>query len=396
MAMRVLMVSDVYFPRINGVSTSIETFCNDLAAQDIDVTLIAPDYPQEAASNSGNSGNPSNPSSKAQRVPSRKVPFDPEDRLMHWKPLLAQLQTSGRDNVDLIHIQTPFIAHYAGVRAKAMFGVPAIATYHTHFEEYIHHYLPVMPRPLLRAAARTLARSQCNELDAVVVPSQIMRDTLDDYGVTAPMHVLPTGIPISQFAGGDGKAFRRLHGIAIDTPLALYVGRVAHEKNIGFLLDAAKQIAASLPGFILMVAGEGPALPALRRQAAALGIEANVRFVGYLDRASALPDCYAAANVFVFASKTETQGLVLLEAMAAGIPVYAFAAMGTCDIVGPQQGAIAAPDNVGEFANGLRQLLQDHPRLMQMSQQARQFAQSWSAPERARQLAALYHSLARH
>ena len=127
--------------------------------------------------------------------------------------------------------------------------------------------------------------------------------------------------------------------------------------------------------------------------AATLGIEANVRFVGYLDRARALPDCYAAANVFVFASKTETQGLVLLEAMAAGIPVYAFAAMGTCDIINPGQGAIAAPDDVREFAKGLSLLLCDHPRLTQMSQQAKQFSQSWSAPERARQLALLYRTL---
>ena len=381
--MHVLMLSDVYFPRINGVSTSIETFRNDLAEQEIEVTLIAPLYPEQNGSHAN----------AVQRVASRKVPFDPEDRLMHWKPLLGKIKEAGRRDVDLIHIQTPFIAHYAGIRAKAMFGVPVIATYHTHFEEYIHHYLPVMPRPLLRSAARTLARSQCNDLDAVVVPSKIMLDTLGDYGVTAPMHVLPTGIPISQFAGGNGPAFRKQHGIPIDTPLALYVGRVAHEKNIGFLLDAAKEIATQLPNFILMIAGEGPALPGLKRMAATLGIEANVRFVGYLDRAQALPDCYAAADVFVFASKTETQGLVLLEAMAAGIPVYAFASMGTCDIINPQQGAIPAPDDVNEFAKGLVQLLGDHPRLAQMSQQAKQFAQSWSAPERARQLAMLYRSL---
>ena len=384
--MHVLMLSDVYFPRINGVSTSIETFRQDLAEQHIDVTLIAPHYPHGQG----------NPAHVVHRVASRRVPFDPEDRLMHWKPLLGKIKEAGRRDVDLIHIQTPFIAHYAGIRAKSMFGVPVIATYHTHFEEYIHHYLPVMPRPLLRSAARTLARSQCNDLDAVVVPSSIMRETLDDYGVTAPMHVLPTGIPISQFAGGNGPAFRKEHGIPVDTPLALYVGRVAHEKNIGFLLDATKRVASVRPDFILMIAGEGPALPGLKRMAATLGIAPNVRFVGYLDRARALPDCYAAANVFVFTSKTETQGLVLLEAMAAGIPVYAFAAMGTCDIINPQQGAIPAPDDVDAFAKGLTQLLDDHPRLVHMSQRAKQFAQSWSAPERARQLALLYRSLTTH
>ena len=381
--MRILMISDVYFPRINGVSTSIETFCKDLAEQNVDVTLIAPSYPASQNQFVG----------PVQRVSSRQVPFDPEDRLMRWKPLLERLKEAGRKEVDVIHIQTPFVAHYAGIRAGRMFGKPVVATYHTHFEEYIHHYLPVMPRPVLRGFARTLARSQCNELDAVVVPSKIMRDTLTDYGVTTAMHVLPTGIPISQFAGGNGASFRKLHGIAIDTPLALYVGRVAHEKNIGFLLKMAQKTVARLPNFLLMVAGEGPALPGLKRMAVSLGIEASVRFVGYLDRAQALPDCYAAADAFVFASKTETQGLVLLEAMAAGLPVYALSAMGTIDIVGPQRGAVSASENVSEFADGLIQLLGDHVKLEHMSREAKQFAESWSAPERARQLANLYRSL---
>jgi glycosyltransferase involved in cell wall biosynthesis len=379
--MHVLMLSDVYFPRINGVSTSIETFRNDLAEQNIDITLIAPHYPQPQESTS------------VWRVPSRKVPFDPEDRLMHWRPLLGKLREAGRRDIDLVHIQTPFIAHYAGLRAKRLFGIPAIATYHTHFEEYIHHYLPIMPRPLLRSIARGIARSQCNDLDAVVVPSLAMRDTLSDYGVTAPLHILPTGIPISQFANGNGAAFRLQYGIPVAAPMALFVGRVAHEKNIGFLLEACKRALSQLPDFRLMIAGEGPALPALKRMVVTLGIEKNVIFVGYLDRAQDLPDCYAAADVFVFASKTETQGLVLLEAMAAGIPVYAFAAMGTCDIVGPQQGAIAAPDDVSAFAEGLARLLSNPEQRIQMSQEAKKFALSWSAPERAEQLATLYRSL---
>lgn len=379
--MHVLMLSDVYFPRINGVSTSIETFRYDLAEQGINVTLIAPHYPQLHDLHA------------IQRVPSRKVPFDPEDRLMQWHPLLEKLKQAGQQDIDLIHIQTPFVAHYAGLRAKRMFDVPVIATYHTHFEEYIHHYMPVMPRALLRFVARNLARSQCNALDAVVVPSVAMRDTLTSYGVSTPLHILPTGIPISQFAAGNGTEFRRRHGIADAAPLALFVGRVAHEKNIGFLLDAARQVVQDLPAFRLMIAGEGPALPTLKRRAATLGIERNVHFVGYLDRTTELPDCYAAANVFVFASKTETQGLVLLEAMAAGIPVYGLAAMGTCDIIGPQQGAIAATEDVSTFAAGLTQLLGDRAQLAQMAQQARQFATSWSAPERARQLAMLYRSL---
>lgn len=379
--MHVLMLSDVYFPRINGVSTSIETFRRDLGNLDIRVSLIAPEY------------STADKTPATWRVPSRKVLFDPEDRLMHWDHLMRTVKQAGNSNVDMVHIQTPFLAHYAGIRAGRSLGVPMVATYHTHFEEYIHHYLPLLPRSALRLFARRLARNQCNDLDAVVVPSEAMRQTLSDYGVTAPLHILPTGIPIDQFSNGDGRLFRTRHAIAPDRPLALYVGRIAHEKNIGFLIDATERIRHQRPDFLLLIAGEGPALASLRRSVEKLGLDGNVRFVGYLDRETELPDCYAAADVFVFSSKTETQGLVLLEAMAAGIPVYAFAAMGTRDIVEPLKGAVVAPQESAAFAAGLVELLADPQRMAELSVQARKFADAWSAPERARQLADLYRSL---
>ena len=379
--LRVLMVSDVYFPRINGVSTSIETFRADLGAEGVEVRLVAPAYPEP------------HEAPATWRVASRRVPFDPEDRLMKRRPLDRALDDLATDGVDLIHIQTPFAAHYAGLRTARRRRVPVLATYHTHFEEYIHHYLPLLPRPLLAGIARRIARNQCNGLDAVVVPSLAMRDTLGAYGVQAPLHVLPTGIPVARFANGNGQRFRFRHGIPEHRPVALFVGRVAHEKNIGFLLDAMVHAVRRQPDLLLVVAGEGPALPHLRVRTIALGIEENVRFVGYLDRATELPDCYAAADVFAFASKTETQGLVLLEAMAAGLPVYALARMGTRDIVEPGRGAIAAPDTPVDFGHGLAALVADRRRLEALADDGRRFAEEWSSPERARQLAALYRSL---
>lgn len=380
--LHVLMISDVYFPRINGVSTSIETFRNDLQTHGIDVTLVVPEYPEP------------HPAPATHRVPSSRLPFDPEDRLMHWGHLVRTTQRLAADKFDLIHIQTPFAAHYAGVRAARQSGVPVLATYHTHFEEYFHHYLPLLPRPLLRAAARRIARGQCNQLDAVVVPSHAMHTTLTDYGIRVPLHVLATGIPVAQFENGDGVRFRSRHGIGAGQPVALFVGRVAHEKNIGFLIEAMAHLKHLQPDALLVVAGEGPALAGLQRNVAEMDLERHVRFVGYMDRNTQLPDCYAAADIFAFASKTETQGLVLLEAMAAGLPAYALSRMGTRDILEPRRGAVVAPDDPARFAAGLAALLADKPRLAQLAAAARTYAQEWSAPERARQLAGLYRSLA--
>jgi glycosyltransferase involved in cell wall biosynthesis len=379
--LRVLMLTDVYFPRINGVSTSIETFRRDLADCAVSATLLAPAYPEPHAA------------ADTHRVPSWRLPFDPEDRLMSPRALQQATRRLARDRFDLIHVQTPFAAHYAGVRLGRRLGVPVVSTYHTHFEEYFHHYLPLLPRPWLRATARGIARRQCNDCDAIIVPSQAMHDTLADYGVARPLHILPTGIPIEQFAHGDREAFRARFGIAAERPVSLCVGRVAHEKNLGFLLDVAARLRRDCPEHLLVIAGDGPALPELRRRARALGIEDAVCFVGYLDRHSELADCYAAADVFVFASKTETQGLVLLEAMAAGLPVYALAELGTRDILDPQRGAVIAKDNVAQFAAGLQELLADAPRRATLAQAARLWAAEWSAPQRARQLATLYRAL---
>jgi len=213
-------------------------------------------------------------------------------------------------------------------------GLPVIATYHTLFKEYLQHYAPFVPAAWLRSMARRFSRAQCNALNAVIVPSQAIHQRLSDYGVTSPLHILPTGIPLGYFAGSGRQAFRQRHGIDQQRPVALYVGRVAQEKNIGFLLDAVDLARQALPAMLLLIAGEGPALGSLRASVARRGLSANVQFLGYLDRRSELPYCYAAADVFVFASRTETQGLVLLEAMAAGLPVVALAAMGTIDILG--------------------------------------------------------------
>jgi glycosyltransferase involved in cell wall biosynthesis len=380
-ALRVLMLTDVYFPRINGVSTSIETFRGDLANENVQVHLVAPEYPQNQ------------PARHIWRVPARRLPFDPEDRLMRWSALQKAAAHAAHEGVDLIHVQTPFAAHYAGRQLAKQLEVPVVTTYHTHFEEYIQHYLPLLPRPWLKAAARRLARHQCNELDAIIVPSPAMRDTLADYGVTAPMHVLPTGIPVGQFDNGDGARFRARHAIPDDRPIALFVGRVAHEKNIGFLLQAMTQALWQRPELLLVIAGEGPALPALQRQVADLRLDHHVRFVGYLDRKQELPDCYAAASVFVFASRTETQGLVLLEAMAAGLPVFAIAHLGTTSILAAQRGAVVAPEDPEAFGKELATLVGNPTRLAQLAREGRAFAQEWSAPERARQLAGLYRSL---
>ena len=379
--MRVLMVSDVYSPRVNGVSTSIETFRRSLSGLGVEVRLVVPRYADEADEQG------------IVRVPGRPVPGDPEDRLVGWRAMHRAVLEAARD-CELIHIQTPFVAHYAGLNAARTLGIPLLATYHTLFEEYLQHYAAFLPAGWLKRQARAFSRRQCNALGAVIVPSLALRERLVSYGVSVPLHVLPTGIPSAQFGAGDGTAFRQRYGIPAERPVALFVGRVAHEKNIGFLLEALVVARRACPELLLVIAGEGPAMGDLQKKAARLGLASAIRFIGYLDRGKALPDCYAAADVFVFASRTETQGLVLLEAMAAGLPVVALSEMGTQDILEPGRGAISPSAEPEAFGETLAHIL-NHPKAWaHLGSDAALFAREWSDQAMAQRLATLYRQMA--
>ena len=383
--MRVLFISDVYFPRVNGVSTSIRTFRQDLALRDVHTRLVAPHYdcPPEAAPEEQG----------VLRVPAARVPRDPEDRRMRWRALTRALDALPASEFDLVHIHTPFLAHYAGVRFARRANIACIATYHTFFEEYLHHYVPLLPRRLSRLLARSFTRSQCAAVQALIAPSEPMRAVLTGYGVSTPIHVLPTGLAADQFRAGDGRAFRARAGIDAQRPLVTYIGRVAHEKNIGFLVQVFRRVLASVPEALLVIAGEGPAREALRQQVAHLGLEGHVHFAGYLERDSALLDCYAAADVFVFASRTETQGLVLLEAMAQGVPVVSTAELGTRSILVPGSGALVVPEQQQEFAAAVVRVLSDAGVREELAARGRAYARNWSSAAMARRLAELYAGL---
>ena len=343
------------------------------------VTLIAPDYGQTVEDEAG-----------IIRIASRGVIIDPEDRMMrirHIHRLTAELQA---EHYDIIHIHTPFVAHYAGLKLARKLKLPVVATYHTFFEEYLYNYIPWLPKSWLRYVARRFSRTQCADLDALVVPSTAMKQVLENYGITTPMAVLPTGLDLRMFDSGDGAAFRQYHSLAADRPLLLFVGRVAFEKNIGFLLEVVEQLSPSLPDVLLLITGEGPAEKSLHAQVQRSGLEQNVRFMGYLRRDGDLQACYKAADVFVFASRTETQGLVLLEAMACGTPVVSTAVLGTKDVIGAGIGGLVAPENAALFTAQVKRLMIGKTLHAQKAKEAHQYAATWSHTAQAEKLLAFY------
>jgi glycosyltransferase involved in cell wall biosynthesis len=376
------MISDVYFPRINGVSTSIKTFRNKLTELGHEITLITPEYGPYDLSDS-----------LLLRIPSRVVPMDPEDRLMKSGAIYQLEQRLKQEHYDLIHIQTPFVAHRVGVRLAQRLGLPVIESYHTYFEEYLYHYFPYLPKPLMRFAARWFTRKQCNNVDALIVPSEAMNQVLQEYGVTRPMEIIPTGIEERYLNWPGTTHFKHDYKIEKDRPVLVHIGRVAHEKNIDFLFEVLSEVRRTFPNILLVVAGEGPALNHLKSLSRQLGLEDNVLFVGYLDRDSTLLECYLAGDAFIFASRTETQGLVLLEAMALGVPVVSTAVMGTKDILAPRKGGLIAEEESQDFANKIIELLQDKLLQKRLGEEAKDYAKTWTADEMATRLASFYEKI---
>ncbi|MGD8557699.1 MAG: glycosyltransferase [Chromatiales bacterium] len=377
--MRILKISDVYFPRVNGVSTSIRTFTEEFTKSGHEVTLIAPRYPAGEKDEAD-----------IVRIPSRYLPMDPEDRMMHARAIKRLLPELKRRQFDIIHIHTPFVAHHLGLWLSRRLGIPAVESYHTYFEEYLDLYLPWLPRKLLRYIARRLSRNQCNAVNVSIVPTRPMLDVLDSYGVTGEIEIIPTGIPSETFRDGQGQWFRQEYGIAASRELLLYVGRVAHEKNIDFLIRMLARMVIKRPQVLLVIAGEGPAREGLIEQVHAKGLSGQVLFVGYLSRKHELANCYAAADIFVFASNTETQGLVLLEAMQTGTPVVTTAVMGTAEIMRDGLGGLIAKEDVDDFAGKVDAVLSDESLRKRLMKEAYEKAQSWDAGLMAQKMLELY------
>jgi 1,2-diacylglycerol 3-alpha-glucosyltransferase len=382
--MNILMVSDVYFPRVNGVSSSIRTFARELKRLGHAVTIVTPDY--------GANGD-EQPEFDMIRLPARTIFFDPEDRLIRGSAINGAIERLSSREWDVVHIHTPFRAHQLGVKLARRIGKPTVESYHTFFEEYVGHYLPWLPKRLSRFGARYFSRSLCHGVDHLIVPSDEMTDVLKRYGITTPSSVIPTGIHLDEFRGGDGQRFRRAHGIDHDRPTIVTVSRLSAEKNIGFLLDVARVLIDEFPRLVFILAGEGPDAERLKRRAGQIGLKDNVVFVGNLDRRTQLLDCYKAGDVFVFASPTETQGLVLLEAMSLGVPVVSTAVMGTATVLKDARSARISSENVGDFAANVAMLLRSNAERKKLSDAGPRDAEAWSAPVLMEKVVSLYRDL---
>ena len=293
---------------------------------------------------------------------------------------------------DIVHSHHPHLLGNTAVRIASRLGCPLVFTHHTMYEQYVH-YVPT-GASRLREFVIALVTGYCNLCDCVIAPSPSVASILRERGVQTSIEILPTGVDVGQFAQGDGPAFRRAHRIPKRAFVAGYVGRLAPEKNLAFLAEAVSaRIAQTRCGHFLVV-GSGPSDKEIREVLGRSGQRRNLHLVGSLDGQD-LVDAYHALDAFVFASRSETQGMVLTEAMAAGKPVVALDAPGVREVViDGYNGCLLLTERQEDFAAALGRIESASAlERRQLEAAARETAQQFSMDRCGRRLLRLYDDL---
>jgi 1,2-diacylglycerol 3-alpha-glucosyltransferase len=293
---------------------------------------------------------------------------------------------------DVVHAHHPFLLGITALRLARHRGLPLVFTHHTLYEQYTH-YLPG-DSPVLKRFAIELATRYANLTDQVFAPSESIRELLQERGVTTPIAVVPTGVCLERFAQGDGNGFRRQTGIPETACVVGHLGRLAPEKNLEFLAEAVAEFMRSNSGAHFLVVGTGPSETAIRDILARSGVVERLHIVGILQQQQ-LADALHAMDVFAFASTSETQGMVLTEAMAAGLPVVALDAPGAREVVRDMHnGRLLAEATPAAFSAALRWVVELPPeQLRELKRAALATAGAFSIPRTADKALACYDAL---
>jgi glycosyltransferase involved in cell wall biosynthesis len=357
---RVALFTNNYLPFCGGVTTSVETLRQGLEAAGHEAWVFAPRF----------AGSPAEPP-RVLRYPSIPAATYPDFALAI--PFSRRIAEAVRRlEFDVFHAHHPFLLGPAARRLARRAGRPLVFTYHTRYDRYAH-YVPIR-RGLVEAAAVRLSTGFAARAHAVIAPSAVIREELRARGVGAPIAVVPTGVDLDRFRPGDRRQAREQAGLDPDGTILLYVGRLDREKSVDRILIAFERIASTLPRARLVLVGRGTQAESLRRLAAALPVADRIVFAGVRPHAALAP-WYRAADLFLFASETETQGLVLAEAAACGVPAVAVSAPGCNEVVQDGVTGVLTKSDPTALAEAAIGVLLDAERRRSMSARAREVAE---------------------
>lgn len=383
--MKIVMFTDAYFPRINGVAVSVKSYASELTKIGHEVCVVCLEYPQEQQNSSffNEKIDDEVETFKIIRIPSWRVIFSKEDRMARLETWLFIKKKVDEFAPDVVHINSEFTVGYLGSIYARHRKIPLVFTFHTMWEDYLHNYINFLPVVSTKKIGVDLVRYYLKRADVIISPTNRIAEVVERYGVHREVEILPTGIT------DEKQSFSKLKYLAFQTKLfskfpdlkgkkiLIFVGRVVKEKNLYFLFDVLKNIQKKNKKTVLLFIGDGPYLNELKELSKNENLSKSVFFTGYIPKKE-LPYFYKIANVFVFPSLTETQGLVTVEAMLQGLPVVAIGELGTKDVMKGDNGGFMVENNVEEFSEKVELLLENDSLWKQKSAEALEWGKQWN------------------
>jgi 1,2-diacylglycerol 3-alpha-glucosyltransferase len=381
--MKICMMTNTYLPHVGGVARSVSTFAHEFLRRGHEVLVVAPTFPGKPL--------PQEREAIVERVPSLQN-FNGSEFSVRLPFAAALSDRLDRFDADIIHAHHPFLLGDTALRVAMNKNVPIVFTHHTRYEDYTH-YIPFSDA--MRDIAIELPSSFANLCDGVIAPSEGIARLIRKRGVTVPMTVVPTGIDVEAFASADGARARKRIGIEADTLVIGHVGRLALEKNLDFLGESVALFLRGHPDARFLVIGDGPAREPFEAIFAKHGVTERLIITGRKTGA-ALRDAYRAIDIFTFTSQSETQGMVVAEAMAARLPVIALNATGVREVVNATNGILLPSEtSPADFAAAISTLADDPAQRRKLSRQATETAHEFSRERSAGRVLAFYEETRR-
>ncbi len=378
--MKIAMFTNNYKPYIGGVPVSIEHLAEALRAQGHEVYVFAPSYKNQVEEE-GVIRYPSFPVS----IVGAPVP-NVLTKLFEEK--VVEL------GIDVIHVHHPALVGNVALSLQKKYGIPVVFTYHTRYEQYLHYVKPLEVIENYTGALERYLTWFSNRCDMIVAPTPGMKTYLETLPIDTPICVLPTGVPVQSFFPDEAQAAAiRKQYIGNADYLLCTVARLAKEKNLEFQLRGLAILKERLEkrgkSFRHLMIGDGPEHEYLKNYAKELGLEENIIFAGNIKN-SEMAAYQRACDAFLFSSTSETQGIVLLEAMAVGSPVIAVEASGVCDVVRNGENGYMTRENENEWAEQILYVTETPGHIMQLRAGAKATAENYSEDRIAGKAGAYY------
>lgn len=378
--MNILMMTNTYFPLVGGLEQSVYSFSEEFRNLGHEVLIVTPAFGGAPLEEPG-----------VIRIPAFQK-FGGTVFSVNF-PISGLLKRYMKEFVpDMVHSHGPFFMGDFALRLSRQHAIPLVFTYHCMFEQYVHDW-PVQNEGVKRFMVK-LAAGYCNLVDQVIVPSESVRDILLKRGVKTPMEVIPTGVDEKRFLKGNGAAFREKNRIPGDAFVVGHAGRLAPEKNLEFLINCMVELLKKEPRAHALIVGLGPSEQMIKNTFEQAGLEKRLHLTGVLHYQD-LVDAYFAMDVFAFASLSETQGIVLIEAMSAGVPVVALDAPGAREVVRDyHNGRLLKEMDRQSFVDALSWVLSRSPEELQtIKQVTRMIVQKFPINSSAKHMLEIYDKI---